>query len=61
MITVDWALPIEAARMRFPEQILRNTDLWDGRTGVLQVADASSMDRINLRFRGFGEELAHAH
>ncbi|MEW6887382.1 mechanosensitive ion channel family protein [Trueperella pyogenes] len=48
VITVDWALPIEAARMRF-EQILRNTDLWDGRTGVLQVADASSMDRINLR------------
>ncbi|WP_311590679.1 mechanosensitive ion channel family protein [Trueperella bernardiae] len=48
IITVDWAVPIDAARMRF-EQILRNTDLWDGRTGVLLVADAASMDRINLR------------
>lgn len=47
LITVDWAVPIDAARMRF-EQILRNTDLWDGRTGVLMVSDASQ-DRITLR------------
>ncbi|QOQ39466.1 mechanosensitive ion channel family protein [Trueperella pecoris] len=48
IITADWAVPIDAARLRL-EQILSKTDLWDGRTGVLQVADASATDRINLR------------
>lgn len=48
LIKVDWQVPIDAARLRL-EQILAETDLWDGRTGVLQVSDASTTEGIVLR------------
>ncbi len=35
---VDWAVPIGLARRQL-EFLLRNTDLWDGETGVLQVKE----------------------
>ncbi|WP_124055369.1 mechanosensitive ion channel family protein [Arcanobacterium ihumii] len=38
---VDWALPLTAARKQL-EFLLRNTDLWDGETGVLQISNASA-------------------
>ncbi|MBM7824209.1 small-conductance mechanosensitive channel [Arcanobacterium pluranimalium] len=37
---VDWALPLTAARKQL-EFLLRNTDLWDGETGVLQISNAA--------------------
>lgn len=37
--TVDWAVPVKLARKQL-EYLLGTTDLWDGRTGILQVADA---------------------
>lgn len=37
--TVDWAVPVKLARKQL-EYLLGTTDLWDGRTGVLQVAEA---------------------
>ncbi|WP_216454184.1 mechanosensitive ion channel family protein [Arcanobacterium phocae] len=36
---VDWAVPVQQARKQL-DHLLANTDLWDGRTGVLQVAEA---------------------
>ena len=36
---VDWDFPIAAARKQY-DMLLRRTDLWDGRTGVLLVDDA---------------------
>lgn len=36
---VDWTVPVRQARKHL-EHLLRNTDLWDGETGVLQVSDA---------------------
>ncbi|XCB29375.1 mechanosensitive ion channel family protein [Arcanobacterium hippocoleae] len=38
---VDWSLPIEAARKEFMH-LLNNTDLWDGKTGVLSINDATA-------------------
>ena len=38
-IDVDWAVPVAAARKQL-KLILTSTDLWDGKTGVLQVSDA---------------------
>ena len=38
-IDVDWSVPITAARNQL-KILLAQTDLWDGRTGVLQVTDA---------------------
>lgn len=38
-IDVDWAVPVAAARKQL-KLILMSTDLWDGKTGVLQVSDA---------------------
>lgn len=37
---LDWDVPIEAMRMQF-EQVLESSDLWDGRTGVLQISDTT--------------------
>ncbi len=48
LIKVDWQVPIDAARQRL-EQILSETDLWDGRTGELQVNDASTTEGVLLR------------
>ena len=48
LIKVDWQVPIDAARLRL-EQILSATDLWDGRTGVLQINDASTTEGILIR------------
>ncbi|MFP7696362.1 mechanosensitive ion channel family protein [Trueperella sp. LYQ143] len=45
---VDWAVPIDAARMQL-EHILHSTDLWDGRTGVMQVSDATRNSSLTLR------------
>ncbi|MCI5825630.1 MAG: mechanosensitive ion channel family protein [Arcanobacterium sp.] len=39
-IDVDWAVPVAAARKQL-RVILLGTDLWDGKTGVLQVSDAT--------------------
>lgn len=36
---VDWAIPVRQARKQL-DHLLHSTDLWDGRTGVLQVAEA---------------------
>ncbi len=36
---VDWAIPIDAARKQL-NYVLQQTDLWDGKTGILQVIDA---------------------
>lgn len=36
---VDWTIPVRQARKHL-EHLLKNTDLWDGETGVLQVAEA---------------------
>lgn len=38
-IDVDWAVPVAAARKAL-KAILLETELWDGKTGVLQVSDA---------------------
>ena len=46
-IDVDWAVPIKAAREQLMH-ILRSTELWDGRTGVLQVWDAT-LGKVQLR------------
>lgn len=48
LIKVDWQIPIDAARLRL-EQILSDTDLWDGRTGVLQINDASTTEGVLVR------------
>ena len=48
LIKVDWQIPIDAARLRL-EQILADTDLWDGRTGVLQINDASTTEGVLIR------------
>lgn len=42
---VDWGFPIDAARKQLV-YLLRKTDLWDGRTGVLQVVDSSEHDGL---------------
>lgn len=34
---VDWTIPVKLARKQL-HHLLRSTDLWDGRTGVLQVS-----------------------
>ncbi|MCI6573953.1 MAG: mechanosensitive ion channel [Actinomycetaceae bacterium] len=39
-IDVDWAVPVAAARKQL-RVILLGTDLWDGKTGVLQVSNAT--------------------
>ncbi|MDD7465656.1 MAG: mechanosensitive ion channel [Actinomycetaceae bacterium] len=39
-IDVDWAVPVAAARKQL-RVILLSTDLWDGKTGVLQVSNAT--------------------
>lgn len=44
---VDWSVPIEAARKQFT-YLLSQTDLWDGKTGVLSVMDARA-NAITLR------------
>lgn len=36
---VDWNIPVKQARKQL-DYLLHATDLWDGRTGVLQVAEA---------------------
>lgn len=38
---VDWAVPIGAARKQL-NYLLKNTDLWNGETGTLQVVDAKA-------------------
>ena len=38
-LDLDWRVPLEQARARLKE-VLDSTDLWDGRTSVLQVTDA---------------------
>lgn len=38
---VDWAIPIEAARKQFL-YLLNQTDLWDGKTGVLSIKEAQA-------------------
>ena len=38
-LDVDWAVPVAAMRKEL-NAILLSTDLWDGKTGVLQVTDA---------------------
>ncbi|MFC5369633.1 mechanosensitive ion channel family protein [Arcanobacterium bovis] len=38
---VDWALPLSAARKQL-DYLLRNTDLWDGETGVMQISKAEN-------------------
>ncbi|WP_164712420.1 mechanosensitive ion channel family protein [Trueperella bialowiezensis] len=48
LIKMDWQVPIDAARLRL-EQILEATDLWDGRTGVLQINDASTTEGVLVR------------
>ncbi|MDO5025362.1 MAG: mechanosensitive ion channel family protein [Trueperella sp.] len=42
---VDWGFPIDAARKQL-DYLLRETDLWDGRTGVLQVVDSVEHDGL---------------
>lgn len=39
MLDLNWNAPIEHLRTR-TEQLLASTDLWDGRTGTLDVTDA---------------------
>jgi len=39
-LDVDWRIPIAAMRTEL-NRALQETDLWDGRTGVLQVSDAT--------------------
>ncbi len=38
-LDVDWSVPMEALREEL-SRVLADTDLWDGRVGVLQVTDA---------------------
>lgn len=40
-LDVDWNVPIEPVREHL-QQVLKGTDLWDGRTGSLVVTDAVS-------------------
>lgn len=41
-LDVDWSVPMEALRKEL-SRVLADTDLWDGRVGVLQVTDAVGM------------------
>lgn len=40
VLDADWRLPVPAMRMEL-ERLLRHTDLWDGRVGILQVESAT--------------------
>lgn len=39
LLDVDFTIPVDAMRAEL-QRLLDNTELWDGRTGVLQMADA---------------------